>query len=110
MLAADLYRIDSQLLGNLVEVDFQSVPRLRCTMSALWTTRRLVCKRPQSLKLVARHFIRHGLQRPCVERAGDSVTPVCTTIQKRLKVHGRNRAVVFYPRLDSHQHWMAATV
>src|SRR6185369_5311426 len=77
---------------------------------ALWTTRRFVCKRSYSLKFVTRHFIRHSLQRARVERARDSITPVCTTVEIRLKVHRRDRAVVLHARLDVHQHRMASTV
>src|SRR5688572_4810193 len=110
MLAPDLDRIESQLLGNLVEMHFQRVARLRRAVSPFWTTRRLVRKRSDSLKLVTRHFIRHRLQRAAVERTRNSVATVCATIKKRLKVHPGDRAVVFHTCPDLHQHGMPAAM
>src|SRR5256885_7111914 len=110
MPAAYLNRINSQLLGDLVEMDFQCVARLRRSMTALWTTRRLVGKRSQSLKLVARHVVSDGLKRASVEGAGNAVTSVCATVEERLKVHGGDRAVVLYTSLHPHQHRMPAAM
>src|SRR6185369_9433739 len=108
MLTSNLYRIEFQLFGNLVEVNFQRITRLRCAMPAFWTTRRLVRESAHSLKLVTRHVISNGLQRPRVERTRNAVTPVRTTIEKRLKVHRSDRAVILHARFDSHQHRMAS--
>src|SRR6185436_9850168 len=82
MLAPDLNRIHSQLLGDLVELNFQRVAWLWRAVPALRTTRRLVCESSQSLKLVTRHFIRDGLQRARVERTRDTVAAVRTTVEK----------------------------
>ena len=81
MLAAHLRRIEFQLFGDLVELNFQRITRLRRSVSALWTTRRFVCKRAQSLKLVTRHVISHRLQRAGVERARDAVTAVSAAVE-----------------------------
>src|SRR5256885_813559 len=110
MPAPYLHRINSQLLGDLVEMDFQCVARLRRSVAALWTTRRLVCKRSQSLKLVARHVVSDRLERASVEGAGDAVTSVCAAIEERLKVHRGDRAVVLYACLHPHQHRMPAAM
>src|SRR5689334_8914265 len=110
MLASNVNRIELQLFGDFVELDFEPVTRLRRAMPALWTTRRFVSEGANSLKLVARHVIRHGLQRAGVERARHAITAIRTTIEKRLKVHRRDRAVVLHPSLDAHQHRMAAAM
>src|SRR6185503_9226873 len=106
MLAPDLNRIHSQLLGDLVEVNFERVTRLRRAVPALWTTRRLVRERTQTLKLVTRHVIRDGLQRAGVERARHAATAIRAAVEKRLEVHRGDRAVVLHAGLYFHQHRM----
>src|SRR6185369_4209047 len=95
---ANLNWIQLQLLRNLVEMHFQCVTRLRCTVPPFWTARGLVGKRSQSLKFVARHVIRNGLERTGIKRTRHSVTAVCTTVQIGLKVHGGDGAVILYAR------------
>src|SRR5215216_6461210 len=106
MVATDLDRVESELLGDLVEMNFHRIARLRRAMPAFWTTRRFIRKCPQPLEFVTRHVVGNGLQGPAVERAGNSVTPVRAAVEKRLKVHGSDRAVVLHAGFDFHQHWM----
>ena len=108
--AAHRRRIEFQLFGDLVELNFQRVTRLRRSMSALWTARRLVGKRAQALKFVARHVIGDRLQRAGVERAGDAVAAISAAIEKRLEMHSGDRAVFLHAGLDVHQHRMAAAM
>src|SRR5215211_7066913 len=110
MPAANLNRIDAQLFGDLVEMNFEGVTRLRRTVTAFWTTRRFVGESAQALKLVSRHVISHGLQRAGVERARHAVTTVRAAIEKRLKVHRGDRPVVLHARFDFHQDWMASAM
>src|SRR5687768_11975850 len=93
MLAANLRRIERQLFGNLIELDFDRVSRLWCAMAALGATRRLVGEYAHALKLVTRHVVRDGLQRARVERARDAIAAICAAIQERLEMHSGNRAV-----------------
>src|SRR5215216_5484093 len=110
MIAADLDRIQSELLGDLVEMNFQRIARLRRAVPAFWTTWSLIRKSAQSLKLVTWHVISHSLQRSAVERAHHPITPVRATIEKRLKVHRSDRAVVLHTGFDFHQHRMPPAV
>src|SRR5215213_4446085 len=110
MATSNLNGIEAQLFRDLVEVNFQRVTRLRCAMSALWTTRGFVRKGTQTLKLVTGHVIRHCLKRARVERTRNAVTSVRTTIEERLKMHRSDRAVVLHSSLHSHQHRMATAM
>ncbi len=83
MLTANLNRVELQLFGNLVELNFQRKARLRRAVSALWTARRFVGEHAHALKFVARHVIRHRLQRAGVERARNAVASVSAAIEKR---------------------------
>ena len=110
MITTNLNRIEIQLLGNLVEVNFQRITRLRRSMSSLRTARWFVCEHARALKLVARHLVRHGLQRAGVERAGDTVTSVGAAVEKRFEVHRRDGAIFLHARLNVHQHRMTAAM
>src|SRR5688500_3712533 len=110
MIATNLDRIQIQLLGYLVEVNFQAITRLWRSMSSLRTARRPVCKHACDLELVTRHLVRHGLQRAGVERAGDPVTSVRAPIEERFEMHRRDGAIFLHARLNVHQHRMAAAM
>ncbi len=110
MPASNLNRIERQLFGDLVEVNFERVTRLRCAVPAFWTTWRFVCEGAQPLKLITRHVISDCLQRARVERTRNAVTSVRTTIKIRLKMHSGDRAVVLHTGFDSHQHRMASAM
>src|SRR5262245_61588411 len=107
MLAANLNRIELQLLRNLVDLHFERITRLRRAVPTLWTTRWFICKSSQSLKLVARPVISNSLQRTRVESTRNSVAAVCPAIEIRFKMHRGDRAVVLHACLDLHQHRMA---
>src|SRR6266850_5425331 len=102
MRSTHLGRVQSQLLGNLVEVYFQCVTRLRRAVPSLWPARRFIRKSAQALKLVARHIICDCLQGACVERTGYAIAAVSSTIQERLEVHSGYRAVFLNARFDVH--------
>src|SRR6266436_9383696 len=68
MLETQLRRIYAELLGDLVDVDFEREARLRRPVAPFRSTRRLVRKRPCALELVAWNVIGDGLQRPRVDR------------------------------------------
>src|SRR5438105_11391941 len=91
-------------------MNFQSITRLRRSMSALWTTRRFVREDTRAFKFVARDVVRHSLQSAGVEGAGDSITSVCAAVEERREVHRRDRAVFFHTGLDMHQHRMPAAM
>src|SRR5687767_6433799 len=110
MITTNLNRIETELLGNLVEVNFQTITRLRRSMSSLGTARWFVCEHARALKLVTRHLVRHRLQRAGVERAGDTVTSISTAIEKRFKVHRRDGAIFLHACLNVHQHRMTTAM
>src|SRR5437879_13150971 len=103
-------RIDLQFLSDLVELDFLAEARLRGAMSALGSARRLVGEGAAALITIARNMIGRGLQRARVKTACDSVTTIGATVDQRLQMHSRNRAVFFDAGLEFHQDRMAATV
>src|SRR5688500_20187559 len=110
MFSPHLRRIKSQLLGDLVDLHFERRTRLRRTVPAFWSTGRLVGKGSYTLKLVTRHVIRDCLQRARIERARYAVTAIRTTVEVRLKVHRRDRAVVLHAGFDLHQNRVTSTV
>src|ERR1051326_7196100 len=101
-----LCRIEIQLLGDLIEMNFQRITWLRRSVPALRSTRRFVRENARSLKFVTRHFVSNGLERAGVEGAGNAVTSICPAVKKRFEVHRRDRAVFLHPGLDVHQHRM----
>src|SRR5712692_1796717 len=110
MCSAHLCRIETQLFGDLVEMNFQRIARLGRAVPALWSARWLVCENTQSFEFVLRHFVSHRLQRAGVERARDAVTPISAAIKKRFEMHRDDRAVFLHSGLDVHQHRMATTM
>src|ERR1700754_1432603 len=110
MFASNLDRVELQLLGNLIELDFERIAWLRRAVSAFWATWRFVGERADALKLIARYVISNGLQRAGVERARDTITPISPAVEIRLKVHCGDRAVVLHAGFDFHQHGMPATM
>src|SRR4051812_44185583 len=107
---AYLRRIEIQLLGNFVEMNFQRVTRLRRAVTAFGPTRWFIGKDPGALEFISRDLIRDCLQRAGVEGTRHAVAAVCATIEKSLEVHSGNRAVVFHTGLNVHQNGVAATM
>ena len=105
MVATDLNRIHSQLLGDLVELNFYRVSRLRRAVSTLGPHGGLFVKRatPETCT-VALHTSRFAA-RPC-RTCSRRRSSIRSTVEIRLKVHRRDRAVVLDARLHSHQHRM----
>src|ERR1041384_1405829 len=85
-------------------MNFQSVTRLRRAVTTLWTTRRFIRKDARALKLVPRHVIRNCLQGAGIERAGDAVTSISSSVQERLEMHRSDRTVFLHSGLHVHQH------
>src|SRR5437762_1588330 len=83
---------------------------LRCSMSSLWPARRFVGKDTHAIEFIPRHFIGDRLQRAGVERAGDAVTSVCTSVEKRFEVHRGNGAIFLHTGLHVHQHRVATAM
>src|SRR5713101_4502910 len=99
MCSAHLCRIQTQLFGNLVEMDFERVTRLRCAMPTLGSARRFVGESAQALEFVTRHVIRDRLQSPGVERTRDSIAAIGPAVKERFEMHRRDRAVFLHPGL-----------
>src|SRR5215510_956442 len=98
------------MFGDLVELNFLSETRLRCSMSPLWPARRLVGEHTAAAETVPRDVVGNGLQRASVEGARDAVGPVGTAVEQRLQIHPRDGAVVVHTRAEPHQHGMAAAM
>src|SRR5881296_2970473 len=96
MFEPELGRVHAQLLGDLVDVDFQREARLRRAMASLGTARRLVRERSGALELVTWNVIRDRLQSTRVIGARDAVGAVATAVQQRLEVHGSDRPVFLH--------------
>src|SRR5436309_3646933 len=110
MFQSHLCRIEFQLFGDLVQLNFEGEARLRRSVSTLRATWRLVGESAQAAKLVARDVVGDGLQRARVEGRSHAVRAVSAAVEKRLKVHRRDRAVFFDAGLDLHQHRMASAM
>src|SRR2546421_7855083 len=105
---AQIRRVNLQLLGDLVELDFLAEARLRSAMSALGSAGRLVREGAAALIAIARNVIRGGLQCAGIKRACDSVRAVGATVDQRLEVHSGDGAVLFDAGFEFHQDRMAA--
>src|SRR4029453_3881977 len=110
MTTTDFNGIYVQLLSNLVQVHLECVTRLRRSVATLRSARRLVRECAQALKFVARNVVSHGLQSACVKGAGNTVAAVGSSVEERMKMHCRNRAILFHTCLDLHQNRMTTTV
>ena len=109
-LEAQLRRVELQLLGDLVDVDFEGEARLRRTVAALGTARRLVGEGACALEAVAGNVVGHGLQRARVIGARYAVGAVAASVEQRAEMHARDRAVLLHARLHPHQRRVAAAV
>src|SRR6266851_9419703 len=103
-------RINLESLRDLVELDFLTEARLRSAMSALGSAGWLICEGAAALVAIARNVVRGGLQCASVERAGNSVRAVGATVDQRLEMHSRNRAVLFDTGFEFHQDRMPPPV
>src|SRR2546425_9729608 len=107
---AHLCRIQTQLFGDLVKVNFECVTRLRRAMPALGPAWRFVGEGAQTLEFVTRNIVSDRLQSSGVERARDSIAAIGPAIKKRFEMHRRDRAVFFDSGLNVHQNGMATTM
>src|SRR5882762_8304618 len=81
-LEAQLRWIEFQLFCDLVEMHFEGEARLRRTVTALRSTRRLVGERARALEPVARHLIGDGLERARVVSARHPVGAVAAAVEQ----------------------------
>ena len=102
MRPSDLSRVKLQLFGNLIEMNLKRVSRLRRAVASLGTAWRFIREDPYTLEFVAWHFISHSLQRARIERAGDAVTAIGSTVEESLEVHPGDRAILLDAGLDVH--------
>ncbi len=107
---AQLRRVASELLGDLVELDLLAEARLRRAVAALGPARRLVGEDARGLELVARQLVGYRLQRSGVEGARDAVGAVAAAVDQRLQVHPGELAVLRDAGAEAHQHRMPAAV
>ena len=110
MLLAHLRRIESQLIGDLVHLDFLGPTRLRSAVTPLRTARRLIGEDSNGLKPVVRQFVGRRLKDARVERARYTVAAVGAAVQNGAVVHGSDRTIFFVTRLRRHQHRMPAAM
>src|SRR5258708_7753761 len=105
-----LRRVNLELFGDLVELDFLAETRLRSTMPALGPAGRLVRESAAALVKIAWDMIRGRLQRAGVERASNSVRAIRPAVNQCLKMHSGDRAIHLDAGLEFHQDGMATTV
>ncbi len=97
-------------MRRLVEMDFVCKSRLRGAVATLRPARRLVGEGARAVELVSRQFVSRRLQGASVISARDAVTAEATTIEHRLQMMRRQRAVFLETGFQVHLHRVAATV
>ena len=107
---AQIGRIQPELFGDLVELDFLAEARLGRAVAALGTAGGLVRKHPAGLELEARQFISERRQHAGVERARRSVGTVAAAVEQSLQVHGGQLALLAHAGAEFHQYRVPAAV
>ncbi len=97
-------------MGEFVQLHFQSKARLRGAMPALRTTRGFIGEDAQRLKFIILNRIRDCLQRAGIVGAGNAIAAISPAVEMGTEVHRGNRPVALHPRLDPHQHGVAAAM
>src|SRR5262245_53744784 len=110
MFLAHLRRIEAEVFGYLIELDFERNTRLWCSMPALRPTRRLIGNGAHPAESIVRNQVGDRLQRAGIEGRRDSITAVRSAVEERLKVHGSDCAVSFHSGLDLHEHRMTPSM
>ena len=110
LLQPQVGRIPAQCRRDLVELHLLREPRLRGTVPPLGATGWLVGEGAARPEPVARHVVRDGLQLAGIQRRGRPVAAVTPAVQQRFQVHRHDRAVLFDPGLEPHQHRMPPAV
>ena len=91
-------------------MDFERKSRLRRAVPTLGPAGRLVGEESNAFESVPWDGIRGRLQGARVIGAGHPVAAVAAAVQEALKLHGGNLTAAGEPRLDLHQHRVAAAV
>src|SRR5438093_13740546 len=99
LLLAHFRRIESQLIGDLVHLDFLGPSRLGGAVTALGTAGCLVGEDSNRFEAVVRQRVSRGLKNARVKSARNTVPAIGTAVQYRAMMHGGNRSVFFVPRL-----------
>ena len=107
---AVLKGVETEVLGDLVELALESVTRLRRSVAALRTAWRLVRVHADAIELVRRDAVGHGEQGAGVIRRRDAVRRVRAAVEPALVMHRRDRAVLLHTGADAHLHRVAAAV
>src|SRR5205823_6575812 len=105
-----LERIEAEVLGDLVDLAFKPVARLRRAMPALRTARGLVRIDPDAVELVCRDAVGDREQRAGVIGGRDAVRRVGAAVEPALVVHGGDLAVLLDAGADAHLHRMPAAM
>src|SRR5436853_866664 len=82
VLPAHFGGIEAQLIRDLINLNFESESRLRCSMPPLRTTRSLVRKRAESSKPVPRYLVSYSLKRTRIEGRSDAVASIRPAVKK----------------------------
>ena len=107
---AQIGRIQLELFGDLVQLDFLAEARLRRAVAALGTAGRLVREHPAGIELEARQLVGERRQHAGVEGARRTVGAIGAAVEQGLQVHAGELAVLGHAGAEFHQHRMAAAV
>ena len=110
MLFAYFRRIESQVIGDLVHLDFLRPSRLGSAVAALRTAGCLVGEDSNGFEAVVRQCVGRGLKDARVKGARHTVAAVGPAIQYRAMMHGGNGSILFVSRLRRHQNRMPAAM
>src|SRR5258706_5037615 len=107
---AKFKRIDAKIMRDLIQVYLHGIARLCRSMTALWTTWRLVGKKAHAFEFISRKFLCHSMKRTRVVSACYAIGTIGTAIKKRTKVHRRQCSIMADAGLDPHFDRMASSM
>src|SRR5713226_4428639 len=79
---SEIDRIDAQLVGDLVQLDFKRKARLRRAVPPLRAAGRLVGEKPNAFEFIGGKLVGHGLQRARIIDGRQPVAAVTAAIEK----------------------------
>src|SRR5579883_1284171 len=82
IVAAKFNRVHAEVVRDFIHVYFYSIARLRRSMTALWTTGRLIGEEAHALELIRGQLVCHRLQCARVIRGCYAVGTVSAAIQE----------------------------
>src|SRR5437016_394157 len=110
MMFAHFCRIESQLIGDLVHLDFLSPSGLGSAMPALGTAGCLVGKDSNGFETIVRQCVGRGLKDARIKSTRHTMSTVRSAVEYRPMMHGSNGSILFVSNFGRHQNGMTAAM